>query len=523
MTHPKLVESMLKPVFYPHNPDSVTPIQTHISYIFITGDLVYKVKKPVDFGFLDFTTLEKRKYYCDEELRLNQRLAGDVYLGVVPIYEDSQGTLSLREGRSIVEYAVKMKRIPEEKMLYRLLRDGTCDIGLMEKIAETVYTFHANAATGGDIDATGGFETIYRNHEENFEQTIAYIDLSIPRDTHRFIESYAMNFLDTNRPLFEKRVQNHRIRDCHGDLHLEHICVTDEIIIFDCIEFNRRFRYLDVAAEVAFLAMDLDYNGYDDYGRAFIASYIRHSGDKEILKLLNFYRCYFAYVRGKVISFKINDDAVSEEDRKEAAQTASRYFNLSCGYAAEPERPTLVIMSGLMGTGKSVLAGNVAPLLKARVIRSDVLRKELLDLPPGERHFDDFGTGIYSEAMTQKTYDAALQEAEEYLREGVSVIIDASFKKKEERERARDCAARAGADFFIVECTCPDETIRSRLERRLLDRDEASDGRWEIFQSQKRDFDRIDEFPDPVHIVIDTSRPRESATSKTIRKIRLGT
>lgn len=521
MTHPKLVESMLQPAFYPHNPLSVTPIQTHISHIFITGDFVYKVKKPVDFGFLDFTTLEKRKYYCEEEVRLNQRLAPDVYLGVVPIYEDGTGNLTLHAGRSIVEYAVRMKRIPEEKMLYRLLRDGACDLALMEKIAGKVHAFHAEAATGGDIDATGGFETIYRNHEENFEQTVEYIDLTIPRDTHRFIQSYAMNFLDRNRPLFEKRVRNHRIRDCHGDLHLEHICVTDEIVIFDCIEFNRRFRYLDVAAEVSFLAMDLDYNGYHDHRTAFIESYIRHSGDEEILKLLNFYRCYFAYVRGKVISFKIKDGAISEKERQEAAETASRYFSLSCRYAAEPERPTLVILSGLMGTGKSVLAAQVAPLMKAHIIRSDVLRKELLRIPPEERHLDDFGEGIYSESMSEKTYEEALHRAEDLLRKGTSVIIDASFKKRGERKRAQECATRAGADFFVVECLCSDATVRDRLERRIEDAGEASDGRWDLFQLQKKDFEGIDEFSDTVHIVTDTSRAPESAALETLRKIRL--
>ncbi len=522
MTHPNLVASMTRPEFYPYGPASVELIQTHISYIFIAGDYVYKVKKDVDFGFLDFTTLEKRKYYCDAELRLNKRLAREIYLDVVTICEDNKGNLSLEDGDTIIDYAVRMKKIPEERMLNRLLEKGVVEVAVMDDVARTVSEFHKQAATGGKIDEIGGFDTVCRNHEENFQQTEDYIDITIPAKRHRFIKSYVNRFLQNNRPLFEKRVAQHKIRDCHGDLHLQHICLADDIFIFDCIEFNERFRYLDVAAEVSFLSMDLDYNKYPEYGKAFIDAYLRYSGDPEIRTLLNFYRCYFAHVRGKVIGFKAKDGAIDEAERQAAIETASRYFDLAYGYAARPERPTLVLTAGLMGTGKSVLAGNLVPLLDAKIIHSDVIRKEMLSIDPSERHHEDFGEGIYSDDISGKTYEKALQLAEAELKKGKSAIIDASFKTKGEREMAFRLTSSTDADFFIVECVCPDKIVKERLDARLSDSKEASDGRWEIFEAQKGSFEKIDEFPTDCHITIDSSQRPEGCMEEAIDKIRCG-
>ena len=522
MTHGNLVSSMTQPEFYPHGPASVEMIQTHISYIFIAGTYVYKVKKDVDFGFLDFTTIEKRKYYCDAELRLNRRLTHDIYLDVVPIYEDDGGNLHLTGGDTIVDYAVMMRKIPEDRMLYRLLAEGLVDQSVMDTVARTVARFHSEASTGGDIDRIGGFDTIRHNHEENFQQTEDYIGITISRGRYRFIQSYVNTFLETQRPLFEKRVREHKIRDCHGDLHLQHICIADDILIFDCIEFNERFRYLDVAAEVSFLAMDLDFNGYAEYGRAFINAYLSYSGDQEIVKLLNFYQCYFAYVRGKVIGFQTQDSAIGERARTGAIETASRYFDLAYRYAARPERPTLILTAGLMGTGKSVLAANLGTVLDARIIRSDVIRKEMLSIPPSERHHENFGTGIYTDDVTRKTYAAALQMAEQELKEGNSVVIDASFKARSERQMAHQLALSSGADFFIIECVCPETIVRQRLDARMSDREEASDGRWELFEAQRDSFQEIDELSGDCHMTVDTSDSPEGCMEEAVEKIRSG-
>ncbi len=511
---------MSRPEFYPHRPEAITVVQTHISFIFIAGEEVYKVKKSVDFGFLDFTTLEKRKFFCEEELRLNRRLAPEAYLGVETITEDIPGRLSLGGNGRIVEYAVRMKKLPQERMLGRLLAEGKAEPAVMDAIAGKLADFHHRAETGGRIDEIGGLETISRNHEENFSQTADTVGITIPRSRYTFIRAYVRDFLNRQESLFRRRVAEHRIRDCHGDLHLEHVCVDKGITIFDCIEFNERFRFGDVAAEVAFLAMDLDYNGYEAWGEAFVEAYIRHAGDQDIRRLLDFYRCYYAYVRGKVVGFRIKDPAIGEEEREGAKATATRYFDLAYTYAARLERPALILTAGLMGTGKSVLARGLAPRLGAEVIRTDQLRKELLAIRPAERHPDPFGQGIYSDEITRLTYDRALEAAAAELRKGRSAIIDASFKRRGERIRAAEAAKKSGGEFFLVECICPEGIIRQRLDARQAAGTDPSDGRWEIFLAQKADFDPITELPAPSHIVIDTARDIETSLEEAIGRIR---
>jgi uncharacterized protein len=520
MTHPNLLAAMSRPEFYPHRPKRVDIIQTHISCIFIADDVVYKVKKAVDFGFLNFTTLEKRKFYCEEELRLNRRLAPEAYLGVETITEDAAGHLMLGGEGRIVEYAVRMKTLPPERMLGRLLAEGKGEPAIMDAVARKLADFHHRAETGGRIDALGGVETIRLNHEENFAQTAAYVDITVPRGRYLFIRAYDRDFLKRQEPLLRRRVAEHRIRDCHGDLHLEHICVENGITIFDCIEFNERFRFGDVAAEVAFLTMDLDYNGYPDWAQAFVEAYIRHAEDPEIRTLLNFYRCYYAYVRGKVVGFMIQDPAVKEDERRGALQTAARYFELACAYAARPERPALILMAGLMGTGKSVLAKGLAPLIGAELIRTDVLRKELLAIRPAERRTEAFGLGIYSDEISRQTYQEALRIAADALGKGRSAIIDASYKRRSERLRAAAIAQNLGVDFYIIECVCPEEIIRQRLDARQAAGRDPSDGRWELFLAQKADFDPIGGLPAEQHVVIDTAAAPEKSLTEALGRIR---
>ena len=546
MTHPKLVEAMFRPEFYPHRPEQVELIQTHISYIFIAGDYVYKVKKAVDFGFLDFTTLDKRKYYCNEELRLNRRLAPKVYLEVVEIGEDAEGNISLGMKDRIVEYAVKMLKIPREGMLKTLLHQGKVDNLVMDALARKLVAFHRSAATGGHIDEIGGLETIRRNHDENFQQTESYINITIPEVQYNFIKAYIYNFIDNNHALFAKRVVDHRIREGHGDLHLEHICIMglgypdnsagtapykaidqsrreydpDDIVIFDCIEFNERFRYDDVAAEVAFLAMDLDYNAYLDHSETFVNAYIKHSGDYEIRSLLNFYKCYYAYVRGKVVGYEINDSSLWQEERDEAAKTAARYFDLAYTYTARLEKPTLILMAGLMGTGKSIRARLIAPRVGADIIQTDAVRKKILNIEPTEQHYEAFDRGIYSEEITRKTYDRAIELASEKLKEGKSIIIDASYKSRNDRRKAFEAAEKLHADFFIIECICPENIVKERLTSRMSDGAEISDGRWEIYQAQKETFDAITEISDSLHIILDTSLTPEESMNQAIGKLK---
>jgi len=516
-----IIESLCRTDFFPQRPEKVELVQTHISCVFIAGDYVYKVKKPVNFGFLDFTTLEKRKFYCEEELRLNKRLAPSIYLDVVPIGEDDQGRLSLSGKEKIVDYAVFMKKLPLNRMLKILLAQGQADAKIMDAVAKKIARFHEEAQTGGSIDEMGSIGTIRHNHEENFAQTEKYIDVTIPAYQHQFIRDYVERFLDVNIELLEKRVARHKIRDCHGDLHLEHICIADEIIVFDCIEFNERFRFADVAAEVAFLTMDLDYNGYFDQAEDFVQSYLKYSGDTDMHALLNFYRCYYACVRGKVISFRLDQKELPDAEGAEIKQTAAKYFDLAYTYAARLEKPVLILTTGLIGSGKSFQARNLAERLGSEVIRTDVLRKELLQIAPSEKHHESFGQGIYASDISRKTYEKAVELAADKIGEGKPVIIDASFKNRSDRAMAVDLAKRLCVPFYIIECTCPDDVVKIRLEKRMMEKDNPSDGRWEILQEQKKQYEAVNEIPDDNYFRVDTSASPEMDRRNIIRKIKM--
>ena len=520
MTHPLLIDAMKNPDFYPHHPAAVECIQTHISYVFIAGDFVYKIKKPLKFDFLDFTSLAQRKFFCEEELRLNQRLAPDTYLDVIAISKTSQGNMTLDHGIEIIEYAVRMKKLPEDRMFKSLLARKLVDEKIMDALAEKISSFHRQARTDAHIDELGSIENIRHNNDENFSETTHYINVTIPEYQYRFIKEYVAQFLFVNKSLFEKRVRNHNIRDCHGDLHLDHICIHDGITIFDCIEFNERFRCGDVAEDVAFLTMDMDFNGYPQLADVFVQSYVHYSGDIDLPALLNFYRCYYAYVRGKVTSLRLVQEAITEQEYRGTKKTAEKYFELAYTYAARLDKPALILTAGLMGSGKSYQARRLAGYFGADIIRTDVIRKDIFALQPTDRCYEDFGQGIYSNDVSRLVYQKIYDLAGQKIKQGKPVIIDASFKKREERQNALHLAESLDVQFYILECFCPDDIIRQRLERRRLNNDNASDGRWELFQQQKNDFDVINEFPETCHLKIDTSVHQERTRREIIAKIK---
>jgi len=327
----EIVKALSLPSAFPEPAVKVDILQTHVSFVFIAGDFVYKIKKPVNMGFLDFTTLEKRKYYCEQEVKLNRRLSPDIYLGVLQITAED-GLFRLGGTGSTVEYAVKMKRLPQDRMMDILLPQHKITAAMIEAVAALVADFHRRAETGKIIAECGSLDTIRFNWEENFSQTEKYIGKTITVDEFRHISDSARNFIKDRASLLQKRVRDNRIRDCHGDLHAQHICFTDGIAVYDCIEFNDRFRYIDVAAEVAFLAMDLDKGGYTSLSRQFIDTYVQKSGDKEIPELLNFYKCYYAYVRAKVISFRLDDPMYDTTQKQTALGEAREYFKLADSY-----------------------------------------------------------------------------------------------------------------------------------------------------------------------------------------------
>jgi aminoglycoside phosphotransferase family enzyme len=327
----QVVEALMKPEAYDEEPGSIELVQTHISFVFLTRNFVYKVKKAVDFGFLDFTTLEKRCFFCEKELELNRRLCGDMYLEVVPI--NKSDAIKINGEGETVEYAVKMKRMPQERMMNKLIEENKVDDMLVDRIAKIIAEFHSKAETNRRISEFGSLAIIETNWKENFAQTEEYVGKTISTEDFKLIRERVEDFVKRNVSLFEKRMAEDRVRDCHGDIHSGNIFVTDGIYIFDAIEFNERFRYSDVAADVAFLAMDLDFKERTNLSNFFVRKYVEYSGDQELMKLLPFYKCYRAYVRGKVVSFKLKDPSVGGEEKNSAMKEAKAYFALASTYA----------------------------------------------------------------------------------------------------------------------------------------------------------------------------------------------
>ncbi len=327
-----VVEALLKAQAYPEPAGKIELIQTHISYVFLTKNRVYKIKKAVNFGFLNFETLAKRRFFCEKELQLNRRLCDDMYLEVAPINRKGSEIKIKGEGDTI-EYALVMQRMPQERIMTKLLEEGKVNKDLVGNIAKIIADFHLKAETNPYISRIGSYATVKANWDENFEQTRNVIGKTIAAKDYDLISKGIYAFLTQNKSLFEKRVAEGKVRDCHGDIHSGNIFITDRIYIFDAIEFNERFRYSDVAADMAFLAMELDFKNRVALSNSFVEKYIERSGDGEMLGLLPFYKCYRAYVRGKVVGFRLSDPNIAERQKGEATNEAKAYFRLAAKYS----------------------------------------------------------------------------------------------------------------------------------------------------------------------------------------------
>lgn len=485
---PALIKALLKPTAYPEPAGSVVLRQTHVSYLFLTDGFVYKVKKPVNFGFLNFSTVDRRRFYCGEEVRLNSRLSPELYLGVVELRQTPDGA-SFNGSGTVIDYAVKMKRLPEERMLSRLLEEDRVGASEMEDIARTIAEFHLRARRSPEIDACGTVAAITRNWEDNFREAAPFVGTTLsPRDlavVRRFVE----RFLADKGDLIQGRLDAGFVREVDGDIHSANICLAEKVFIFDCIEFNERFRYSDTAADIAFLLMDLEFSGKSGLCAPFLATYRAGTGDDVSSELIDFYRAYRAFVRGKVESLQWNDPQVPQPQRESARERAARYFRLCRGYALRSELPpTLVVTCGLMGCGKSTFAAELSFELGCELFRGDVVRKELFprEAPAAETAYEG---GIYTPACNQATYRELRRRAGEALGEGKSVVVDSTFRRRNDREDFHALAREKGAHYFVTEVSCDEETVRHRLMSREENPAEVSDGRWRHFAAQKAEYE----------------------------------
>jgi aminoglycoside phosphotransferase family enzyme/predicted kinase len=499
--------ALASPEFYPHPTTAVTIRETHISKVFLTGRYVYKVKKAVNLDFLDFTSLQKRRYYCYRETVLNRRLSENVYLGVEEIRR-YRGRYRFGGPGRTVEVAVKMRQLPEDAALVQLLRHGRLPPGAMARLAERLARFYDAAATGDEIDAFGSLAMIRRNCEENFSQMQGFAPEVLDATMVHIVRSATLSFLKRRRELFQARISAGRIRDGHGDLRAGHVYFDDGIQIIDGIEFNDRFRYADTVSDLAFLAMDLDREGFHQDSQELVEAYTRVVGDRDLYTLLDFYKCYRAMVRAKVAGFRLRElTPVSHLYRRTLAE-ARDFLELAYRYAAQFTRPTLWVVFGLPASGKTRIAGELARILKVAALHSDVVRKQLFGVPSEQAVDVAFESGIYSRESSQLVYGKLLRLAQEELQRGNSVIVDATFSRGHHRDEAQRLASDADANLCLVECRAPLELLAKRLKKRERGR-ELSDARLHHLERFLDRFEAADAMQAEHRIVVDTSRPVE--------------
>ena len=519
----KLISFLQSSDTYPHKPESVTHVQTHISHVFMAPPYVYKCKKPVDFGFLDYSSLEKRRMFCHREVELNRRLSDGIYLGIVSIIKDGDSyRLSENEitGNSVVEYAVKMKQLPEEYFLHSYLEQDTLTNEHLDRVADKLADFYRNQQPDDEILQYGSIESIKVNTDENFAQTRDFTGETIEENSYKAIQYFTNHYFDQREDLFERRVAQQRIVDGHGDLHLEHIHITSENVqIYDCIEFNDRFRYGDLAADLAFLAMDLDFNNRWSEERYFIDQMAKKLDDPDLPNIIDFYKCYRAYVKGKVKSLQSREQEVPKGERERARQTARQYFDLSLRYALLGSQPTVLIFMGGVGTGKSTLAKQLKQKLSIDRYSSDRIRKSLAALPLNQRPTAEKRKKLYSQEMSERTYQRLLDEMENILSNERSVILDATFNSAEARRRLIKRMDEHDANFLFIETTAPEAVIKDRLCERDEKGNVVSDARLEDYEKLKNRYEPPLELDNHHYMKVATDRPLQDTLLDLYRSL----
>jgi uncharacterized protein len=496
--------------------------ETHISQVFLGKDSVYKIKKPVALGFLDFSTPQLREHFCAQEVALNCRLAPDVYRGVVPITRDAAGRHRIGGDGTPLEWAVHMRRLPDRDAADVRLHEGRLGRSELLKLAEHLARFHAGARCDAETARYGAPPAIEGNVRENFEQTRQSAPRILGSSALARLEAWQLEFLSANRDRLLQRVAADRIRDGHGDLRLEHCYLDDAggVQIIDCIEFNERFRYGDVCADIAFLAMDLEWQGRHDASETFLAAYARAAGDYDLYAVVDFYESYRAFVRGKVSSVLEADATASGAARARAAEQARKYYRLAEACAREPlDKPALYAVGGLIASGKSTLADQLAEQLAVPVVDSDRTRKQLAGVDAWTQLSDAAFAGHYRAETTAATYQELRRRAEIILTSGRSLILDASFRTRAERGAALELAQRHGAGFLFIECTASPEAIRARLAKRAT-RPSISDARLDVLAAFEDSYEPVDELPAGAYLRVSTDERSPGALERALERIR---
>ena len=505
-----LPDDLLQPEAWPHPaPPSVKLIETHLSWVFVGGRQVIKIKKPVALGFVDFRSMDRRRVACEDEVRLNTRLAPGVYLGVLPIVRDTGGRLSIGGDGEIVDWAVHMRRLDDDTRADVLLGRGALTHDHINSVARAIADLHRQSAVSEASAARwASVSAIERNVLENFGQTAKLSSAYMEDRAADEIEQAQVKFVADHESLISARVRAGRIRDGHGDLRLEHIYFDSEgLRIIDCVEFDERYRVEDVCSDVAFLSMDLAGQNRVDLAEWLLARYARLSGDYDLYALVDFYEGYRAWVRAKVSALLAADAGVDEGTRMRAAREARRHFLLALACTRPPlVAPQLVCVCGVIGSGKSSIADALSRELSWPVVDSDRTRKQLLGVEETRPLTDPLWSGAYSPDVTAQVYTETFRRASVVLASKRPVIVDASFRSSATRRSARELAHAHGVPFVLLECQAPAEVCRARLSRRPPG---ASDGRPAMFEPFAASFEPIRELAPAEHVVVDTTETLE--------------
>jgi aminoglycoside phosphotransferase family enzyme/adenylate kinase family enzyme len=481
-THVTLVEALHNPACYEHPVGRVKMIETHISWVFLAGKFAYKLKKPVNFGFLDFSTLSKRHHYCLEELRLNRRFAPQLYLAVVSVGGSPESPVLGSD--PAIDYLVKMKRFARQNELDRMLEHGQLTTGKIEKFADYIAHLHLQAPQVEQRSYFGSPDSIMAPALENFSQ----IRPLLPDDCHQKQLAELVNWCQASfkklRGLLKQRKSQGFIRECHGDVHLANmVWLEEQPVLFDCIEFNENFRCIDTINDSAFLLMDLDDRGAGQLGWHFLNRYLEQTGDYQGLPLLNFYKCYRAMVRAKVCCLRSNQPGLSDKEKELDVKLAQSYLDLATEYT-RPRTTPLIITHGFSGSGKTTFIDQLAPLCGAVSIHSDIERKRMHGMQPTEKSRSEFASGIYTEQANQQTYNRLLKLAELVLVSGLPVIIDATFLAMQQRTQMQQLAKRLKSQFIILDFSLREEELIRRVEKRSRQTAQVSEATVEVLSKQ---------------------------------------
>jgi hypothetical protein len=507
------------PASYPHAPAAVRIVQTHISVVAIASPYVFKVKKPVDFGFLDFSSIDRRRHYCEEEVRLNRRLCARIYEGVVPIGRRN-GVLIWGEGDEIVDYAVRMIELDEHGFLHSRLANGSLDAALLDRIVEVLAAFYRGQSPSPVTAAWGRSEALRINTDENFTQTERFIGRLIAPPTYAAIRYAVDRFFNTHTAFLESRRAAGRVVDGHGDLRLEHIHAGPEgMCIYDAVEFSERLRAVDVANDLAFLVMDLDFHGRHDLARYFAAAMIRALDDPGMADVLDFYAGYRAYVRAKVESLRGDEVEVPDDERESSRERAKRYYQLALRYAVFGAMPAVVAVMGRVGTGKSTLAHALGEASGWEVLSSDRIRKSAAGLPLNERTHPTDRTWLYARDRTESVYRTLREGAIDRARRGLGTVLDATFGRRDDRAALRDALRAADTPLFFVETLAPNDVIRNRLRARAVEPGVISDARLEDFETLAGRYEAPDALEDPCHFSVEATGDRDRTIEAVWRSL----